>query len=115
MEPHPYQKIDYNYLRPPRKFITKKSKEEEFTCIKGEISYRNIYYGVQIPDEERQKTNEYNLLIKDEIRKGTLKVPEFWSFHDSWRFADAAAYYKPDMIKDAINHMTWVENLKGFR
>ena len=112
---HPFHAIDYNYLRPPRKFVNKKHIEVEYTYVKGQMSYRNLYYGVEIPKDESQKVKEYNRYLKEEIAMGNIiKMPEFWSFHDSWRFADAAAYIKEDMIRDAVNHAPWIENLKQF-
>ena len=63
------------------------------------------------------KTKEYNDMLKVELAEGRIKpdLPEFWSFHDCWRFADAAAYTKENMVRDAVNHSPWIDEMKNFR
>ena len=113
---HPYHSIDYEYLRPGNHRIGKKDTQREWTHYKGEAVYRNLYYGTKIPEDQEKKVKEYNNMLVDELKKGNIKphLPEFWSFHDSWRFADAAAYKPPDMIRDAVNHSPWIEEQKKF-
>jgi len=117
-ELHPFHSIDYEYLRPSKSRITgKKDTLDEFTHYKGEPVYRNLYYGTNIPDDQFQKTKEFNDMIKRDLANGTIKphLPEFWSFHDSWRFADAAGYREEHQCRDAVNHSLWIEQMKDFR
>lgn len=115
-EKHDFHYIDYSYLRPNKKWLVEKSIEQEFTYLQNEQIYRNIYYGVSIPEEQILKTEEYNNFIEEELLKGNIvpNMPEFWSFHDSWRFADAAQYKKENMVRDAVNHSPWIESMKKF-
>lgn len=115
---HPFHSIDYDYLRPSKSRVTgKKDPVGEFTHYKGAPVYRNLYYGTNIPADQFQKTMEYNDMLKEELANGNIKphLPEFWSFHDCWRFADAASYTKENMVRDAVNHSPWIEEMKSFR
>jgi len=113
---HPYHSIDYEYLRPSAKYIQKKTPEEEWTHYKGAPVYRNLYYGTQPIKEQVEGTNKYIAMIKTELANGKIKphCPEFWSWHDSWRFADAAGYKQEDMVRDIVNHSPWLEEFKNF-
>ena len=117
-EYHAFHSIDYEYLRPSKSRITgKKPPLTEFTHYKGEPVYRNLYYGTNIPADQFEKTMEYTEMLKAELANGNIKphLPEFWSFHDSWRFADAAGYKPENMIRDAVNHSPWIEEMKDFK
>lgn len=115
---HPYHSLDYSNMRPSKSRVvtTAMPATTEWTHFKGEPVYRNLYYGTNIPKEQYDKTVVYNQYLQEELAKGTIKphLPEFWSFHDSWRFADAASYKKEDMVRDAINHSPWIEEMKSF-
>jgi len=115
---HPFHSIDFEYLRASKSRICKSKRPvlEEFTHFKGQPVYRNLYYGTEIPKDQEEKVNQYNIFLKEELTKGTIKphLPEFWSFHDSWRFADAAGYEKENMVRDAIDHSPWIEEMKNF-
>ena len=107
--------LNYEYLRPSRKYITAKTKDQKHTYVKGVPVFKNIYYGVDIPEDQFEKTQEYNTFLQEEYDNGSLQtIPEYWSFHDSWRFADAAQYKKEDEVRDAQNHFPWVEEMKNF-
>jgi hypothetical protein len=71
---------------------------------------------VPIPDEQLDLTEEYNKFLIENLadQKILPHLPEFWSFHDSWRFADAAGYNKENMLRDAIDHSPWIESQKEF-
>ena len=117
-ELHPFHSIDYEYLRPSKSRITgQKGPIDEFTHYKGEPQYRNLYYGTNIPEDQFKKTMEFNDMLKRDLANGTIAphLPEFWSLHDSWRFADAAGYREEHMCRDAVNHSLWIEQMKDFR
>lgn len=113
---HQFHYIDYEYLRPSKKYLVQKTQQQEWTHFDGEPVFRNLYYGTQIPEEQAAKIDGYNRYIKEELLSKQIKphVPEFWSYHDSWRFADAASYKKEDMVRDIVNHSPWVEEMKSF-
>jgi hypothetical protein len=113
---HPFHSIDYEYLRPSKKYCVQKSVEDEFTHYKGAPVYRNLYYGTKVPKDQIEGTNAFTGFIKSGLADSTIKphVPEFWSYHDSWRFADAASYKKEDMVRDIVNHSPWLEEMKNF-
>jgi len=117
-ELHPFHSVDYEYLRPSKSRITgQKGPIDEFTHYKGEPQYRNLYYGTNIPEDQFKKTMEFNDMLKRDLANGTIAphLPEFWSLHDSWRFADAAGYREEHMCRDAVNHSLWIEQMKDFR
>ena len=111
---HPYHSIDFEYLRPPKSVVCKKTVEQELTHLKGVPVYRNLYYGVNIPKDQAEKTKIYNNYLQEEADTIKPHMPEFWSFHDSWRFADAASYKREDMCRDARNHSPWIEEMKSW-
>lgn len=127
-EKHPFQKIDYEYLRPSAKYLTPKQKHHIYTLDdKGIPYYRNIYYGVIIPDDELEKVKEFNEMISLQLKTNSQKwphkelpdqkdlvLPESWSFHDSFRFADAAQYYYKGALRDVVEHSPWINELKTF-
>jgi len=115
---HPFHSVDYEYLRPAKSRITgKKEPTTEWTHYKNEPVYRNLYYGTNIPEDQFAKVKEYNDMLKRDLANGKIKphLPEFWSFHDSWRFADAATYREEHMCRDAVNHSPWIEEMKDYR
>jgi len=113
---HPFHSIDYEYLRPDKKYLTEKPATVEWTHYKGEPVYRNLYYGTNIPQDQVEKTNVYIGQIKAALANGSVKphCPEFWSYHDCWRFGDAAAYKETDQVRDITNHSPWIQEMKAF-
>jgi len=115
---HPFHSVDHEYLRPGKSRITgKKDQQTEFTHYKEQPVYRNLYYGTKIPEDQFKNTMAFNDMLKRDLENGKIQpnLPEFWSFHDSWRFADAAGYREEHMCRDAVNHSPWIEEMKNFR
>jgi hypothetical protein len=108
--------LDYENLRPPKSLICKKPHTLEFTYVKDKPVFRNLYYGFPIPDDLKAKTEEFNVYIKEEIAAGRLvpNLPEYWSFRDSFRLGEAAAFKKVDMVRDIVDIAPWTEKMKSF-
>lgn len=113
---HAYHYEDYSYLRPTADHVGMKMPDQVFTMdTKGKVLYRNLYYGVQIPPEQHAQTVEFNTFLQKELDAGNIKkLPDFWSFHDSYRFADAAGYNMQGATRDVVEHSPWIEELKEF-
>jgi hypothetical protein len=112
MEPHAFQSIDYSYLRPSRRYLRRKPDSKIISRDSdGNFLYRNIFYGVRIPADEKVKVIEFNtaLVARD------AKFPEWWSDHDTWRFLDAGKYNTDQTNKDFDVYTEYLSEMAAFR
>lgn len=112
---HPYQNTDYEYLRPQKCYIKEKTENEIYALNdKNERVFRQIYYGIKIPQEESAKVMEMNQLLQKDIETKGIKLPEGYSFHDNYLYADAAKYNWVDALRDVNDVSPWIQNLPNF-
>jgi len=116
-EKHEFQLIDYEYLRPDKKYVEQKPHDVQWTYVKDKPVFRNLYYGCEIENENLEKVDAFNENIKEEIAQGRLKphLPEYWSYRDSFRLGEAAAFKKQDMVRDINDIAPWTEEMKQFK
>lgn len=112
---HPYQSMNYEYMRPAKKYIRQKTEQEIYAHdSKGNRVFRQIYYGIQIPDEESAKVMQMNQLVYHDVQSKGIKLPEYYSFHDQYRFADAASFKFTSAVRDVNDICPWIEDIPNF-
>lgn len=79
MSIHPYQQIDYNYLRPLKSYFKPKSKDE---IGPTKDTGREIYYGVSPSPEELKILEEF----MKQIKTANIQLPDCWGAGDSLRY-----------------------------
>lgn len=113
IETHPYQKIDYNYLRPSYKAIQSKKAQNELFYHDPKTNkslYRNIFYGINISQHETKEIQKFEKILKQE----KIPLPEYWTINDSFRFQEAGSYNFQGAKNDIIEHNKWINSMKNF-
>lgn len=111
-QPHPFQNIDYGYLRANESHIIEKTREQLYYCDKnGKQCYRQIFSGLDLPGEQKANIEKLHFFLEQDC---AVNLPPYWTIYDTYRYLECCGFKEADARRDVMEHCEYIKKKQNF-